>query len=34
MPLSKGLGFIEFEKHEHAIVALRQMNNNPAVFTK
>eukprot|EP00198_Chlamydomonas_reinhardtii_P010429 XP_001699766.1 predicted protein [Chlamydomonas reinhardtii] len=26
---SKGLGFVEFESHEHALTALRQLNNNP-----
>ena len=31
-PSSKGLGFAEFESHEHALVALRQLNNNPTVF--
>ncbi|KAG2482067.1 hypothetical protein HYH03_018977 [Edaphochlamys debaryana] len=26
---SKGMGFVEFESHEHALTALRQLNNNP-----
>ncbi|GLI62226.1 hypothetical protein VaNZ11_004823, partial [Volvox africanus] len=26
---SKGLGFVEFESHDHALAALRQLNNNP-----
>ncbi len=29
---SKGLAFVEFEDHEHALCALRQLNNNPAPF--
>lgn len=33
-PKSKGLGFVEFAEHQHALVALRQLNNNPAAFTK
>ncbi len=32
LPRSRGLGFVEFTEHEHAICALRQMNNNPAPF--
>ncbi|KAK9804437.1 hypothetical protein WJX73_000419 [Symbiochloris irregularis] len=31
-PTSKGMGFAEFESHEHALCALRQLNNNPSVF--
>ena len=31
-PKSKRYGFVEFEKHEHALGALRSLNNNPAVF--
>ncbi len=31
-PLSKGLGFVEFTEHEHALCALRQLNNNPHPF--
>jgi nucleolar protein 4 len=26
---SKGIGFVEFDDHEHALCALRQLNNNP-----
>ncbi|MEW5317651.1 MAG: hypothetical protein WDW38_008933 [Sanguina aurantia] len=33
LPLSKGLGFVEFADPEHALAALRQLNNNPAAFT-
>ncbi|KAL0026427.1 hypothetical protein WJX79_009181 [Trebouxia sp. C0005] len=32
LPRSRGLGFVEFTEHEHAICALRQLNNNPAPF--
>lgn len=32
-PMSKGYGFISFSKHEHALAALRTVNNNPEVFT-
>ncbi len=31
-PLSKGLGFVEFTEPEHALCALRQLNNNPQPF--
>ena len=31
---SKRFGFVEFEKHQDALVCLRQLNNNPDVFTK
>lgn len=31
---SKGFGFVEFEKHEDALLCLRRLNNNPAVFGK
>lgn len=34
LPRSRGLGFVEFLDHEHAICALRQLNNNPAPFGK
>ena len=34
LPRSRGLGFVEFTEHEHAICALRQLNNNPAPFGK
>lgn len=30
---SKGFAFVEFERHEHALKALRKLNNNPDVFT-
>lgn len=30
---SKGFGFVEFSEHRHALAALRQLNNNPTVFT-
>ena len=33
-PRSKGIGFVEFTEHEHALCALRQLNNNPAAFSK
>lgn len=33
-PRSKGIGFIEFTEHEHALCALRQLNNNPDAFHK
>ena len=29
---SKGLGFVELVEHEHALCALRQLNNNPVPF--
>ena len=29
---SKGLAFAEFDDHEHALCALRQLNNNPKPF--
>lgn len=31
---SKGFGFVELTKHEHALDALRRLNNNPEIFTK
>uniref|UniRef100_A0A1B6MTY9 RRM domain-containing protein n=1 Tax=Graphocephala atropunctata TaxID=36148 RepID=A0A1B6MTY9_9HEMI len=31
--ISKGFGFVSFEKHEDALKALRCINNNPSVFT-
>lgn len=30
---SKGFGFVTFTEHEHALAALRTINNNPAIFT-
>ncbi|OTF70565.1 RNA-binding protein 28-like protein, partial [Euroglyphus maynei] len=30
---SKGFGFVEFEQHQHALNALRYLNNNPEIFT-
>lgn len=33
-PRSKGIAFVEFTEHEHALCALRQLNNNPAAFSK
>ena len=33
-PRSKGIGFVEFSEHEHALCALRQLNNNPKAFSK
>ncbi|GAB2247632.1 hypothetical protein Droror1_Dr00007514 [Drosera rotundifolia] len=29
---SRGVGFVEFEEHQHALVALRVLNNNPETF--
>ncbi|KDD76495.1 hypothetical protein H632_c206p2, partial [Helicosporidium sp. ATCC 50920] len=29
---SKGIAFVEFEEHEHALCALRETNNNPRLF--
>lgn len=34
LPRSRGLGFVEFTEHEHAICALRHLNNNPAPFSE
>ena len=31
---SKGYGFVTFARHEDALLALRNLNNNPDVFTK
>ncbi|OQR74322.1 RNA-binding protein 28-like [Tropilaelaps mercedesae] len=31
--LSKGFGFVNFERHEDALKALRVVNNNPTIFT-
>ena len=32
-PRSRGIGFVEFDDHEHALAALRSLNNNPETFT-
>lgn len=32
-PLSKGYGFASFTKHEDALKALNELNNNPSIFT-
>lgn len=32
-PKPKGIGFVQFSKHSHALTALRQLNNNPAIFS-
>jgi len=29
---SSGFGFVHFKFHEHALVALREVNNNPHIF--
>lgn len=31
---SKGHGFVTFTKHEDALLALRNINNNPTLFSK
>ncbi|GAX77255.1 hypothetical protein CEUSTIGMA_g4701.t1 [Chlamydomonas eustigma] len=31
-PRSKGMGFVDFADHAHAVAALRQLNNNPKPF--
>lgn len=31
-PRSRGLGFVEMGSHEHALAALRHLNNNPTIF--
>ena len=33
-PRSKGMGFVEFTEHEHALNALRALNNNPNAFSR
>lgn len=33
-PRSKGMGFVEFTEHEHALTALRALNNNPDAFSR
>lgn len=30
---SKGFGFVEFQEHTHALKALRNLNNNPQIFS-
>ena len=30
---SKGFGFVQFTQHNHALKALRHLNNNPKIFT-
>jgi len=30
--VSRGFGFVDYSKHEHALVALRSVNNNPNIF--
>lgn len=32
MGRSLGYGFVEFKEHEHALQALRHLNNNPSIF--
>ena len=32
-PRSRGIGFVEFDAHDHALAALRTLNNNPTIFT-
>ncbi|GFR25314.1 RNA-binding protein 28 [Trichonephila clavata] len=32
-PLSRGFGFVSFKKHEDAMKALNELNNNPNIFT-
>jgi nucleolar protein 4 len=31
---AKGIGFVEFESHPHALAALRGVNNNPEIFVE
>ncbi|XP_068211611.1 RNA-binding protein 28 [Palaemon carinicauda] len=33
-PKSRGYGFVSYTEHEHALAALRKLNNNPNIFTK
>jgi nucleolar protein 4 len=33
-PRSRGMAFVEFAEHEHALCALRSLNNNPMPFGK
>lgn len=32
MGQSLGYGFVQFKEHEHALGALRNLNNNPDIF--
>lgn len=32
MGQSLGYGFVQFKEHEHALGALRSLNNNPNIF--
>ena len=32
-PSSRGLAFAQFDQPEHALCALRQLNNNPTTFS-
>ena len=32
MGQSLGYGFVEFQEHDHALKALRHLNNNPDIF--
>jgi nucleolar protein 4 len=29
---SRGVAFVDFQEHEHALVALRVLNNNPGML--
>lgn len=29
---SRGVAFVEFSEHQHALVALRVLNNNPGIY--
>ncbi|CAI5977281.1 unnamed protein product [Closterium sp. NIES-64] len=33
-PQSKGAAFIEFSEHQHAVAALRALNNHPTIFSR
>ncbi|CAI5514148.1 unnamed protein product [Closterium sp. Naga37s-1] len=33
-PRSKGAAFIEFSEHQHAVAALRALNNHPTIFSR
>ena len=32
--VSKGIAFVEFKQHDHALCALRELNNNPETWSK